>query len=105
MGRYFFTGGIMPGDDLLLHFQRDLKLEQQWRWNGSHYAKTCEAWLENMDANRQRILPLFEECYGRSDAKMWFSRWRIFFMACAELFAYHNGNEWWVSHYLFEQNR
>ncbi len=104
MSRHFFSGGIMPGDDLLVHYQDDLKLACQWRWNGLHYAKTCNSWLANMDHQRDAILPLFEETYGRDKAELWFVRWRLFFLACAELFDYRGGDEWWVSHYLFEKH-
>jgi cyclopropane-fatty-acyl-phospholipid synthase len=103
MGRHFFTGGMMPSDDLLVRYQHDLRLVNQWRWNGGHYARTCNAWLANVDRQRREIMPLFEETYGAADAAKWFVRWRLFFIACAELFGYHGGNEWWVSHYLFER--
>jgi cyclopropane-fatty-acyl-phospholipid synthase len=54
-----------------------------------------------MDDRRERIMPILMQTYGEQDAEQWFQRWRIFFMACAELFAYDNGQEWFVSHYLF----
>ena len=103
MGRHFFSGGIMPSDDLPLRFQEDLTLLSHWRWNGTHYGKTANAWLANMDRKRQAILPVLEQTYGASQAEMWFQRWRIFFMACAELFGHDDGREWYVGHYLFEQ--
>jgi cyclopropane-fatty-acyl-phospholipid synthase len=103
MGRHFFTGGVMPSDDLLPRYQDDLALTRQWRWNGRHYEKTCHAWLANMDAGRESIMPLMSATYGEADSRKWFMRWRLFFMACAELFAYRAGEEWWVSHYLFEK--
>jgi cyclopropane-fatty-acyl-phospholipid synthase len=103
MSRYFFSGGIMPSDNLPLHFQSHLKFQQRWRWNGTHYGRTAEAWLQNMDANKANIWPVLEQTYGTDQAGIWWGRWRIFFMACAELFAYDNGQQWWVSHYLFER--
>ena len=103
MSQYFFSGGIMPSDDLPLHFQDDLRLINKWRWNGQHYEKTANAWLANMDANREAITPLLEHTYGKANAEVWRQRWRIFYMACAELFGYDNGQEWWVSHYLFRK--
>ena len=105
MSRYFFSGGMMPSDDLPMHFQDELKLEKRWRWNGSHYQKTSEAWLQNLDANRDTLWPLLENTYGHDFAKMWFMRWRMFFLAVAELFGYRDGNEWFVSHYLFSKRK
>ena len=100
MGRYFFTGGLMPAADTLLHFQRDLCIEQQWRLSGQHYEKTANAWLINQDAHRAQIMPVLEATYG-ADATLWWQRWRMFWMACAELFGYDHGNEWLVGHYRF----
>jgi len=99
MGRYFFTGGIMPSDDLLWHLDVGLKIEAHWRVNGGHYKQTAETWLANMNVERETILDIFREVYGHENSKRWFQRWRIFFMACAELFGYRNGHEWVVSHY------
>ena len=98
MARHFFTGGMMPALDLLGSLEGLLRVEEQWAVNGVHYEKTCRAWLTRQDACRDRILPLFEAVYGR-DAARWFERWRLFFLACAELFAYAGGTEWLVGHY------
>ncbi len=103
MSRYFFSGGIMPSDELPLLFQDRLRLLERWRWDGRHYERTLNTWLEQMDAARPRVWPILEQTYGADQAAAWWMRWRIFFMACAELFGYRNGQEWWVSHYLFER--
>ena len=103
MSKHFFTGGIMPSDDLLLYFQSDLQLREHWHVPGVHYQKTAEAWLANMDRARASILPLFESTYGRADARKWWVYWRVFFMSCAELWGYRGGEEWIVSHYLFQR--
>jgi cyclopropane-fatty-acyl-phospholipid synthase len=105
MSRHFFTGGIMPSDDLLLYFQSDLQLRSHWHVPGVHYQKTSEAWLANMDRGRAVLMPLFEDTYGPRDARKWWVYWRVFFMSCAELWGYRGGGEWLVSHYLFQRRR
>ncbi|MEO7773557.1 MAG: class I SAM-dependent methyltransferase [Steroidobacteraceae bacterium] len=103
MARYFFTGGIMPSHNLLLHFQRDQELLEQWSVDGRHYQLTSEAWLANMDAARPGILPILAETYGQDAAQRWWVYWRVFFMSCAELWGFAGGGEWQVSHYLFRK--
>jgi cyclopropane-fatty-acyl-phospholipid synthase len=102
MSRHFFSGGMMPSAALPLHFQDHLRLERQWNWSGTHYQKTANAWLSNLDRNRAQVLPILEAAYGREAAAIWLQRWRIFFMACAELWGFGGGDEWFVSHYLFQ---
>lgn len=101
MSQYFFTGGLMPAFDTLLHFQRDLTLEEQWRVNGTHYERTSNHWLANQDRHAAEVLKVLEGAYGAEQAKRWHQRWRMFWMACAELFGYRDGNEWGVGHYRF----
>jgi len=103
MSRHFFSGGIMPSVDLPLRFGDDLVIDRRWSWNGKHYAKTSRAWLDNMDARRNHIMPILRDTYGEDQADRWWMRWRMFYMACEELFAYAGGNEWFVSHYLFRK--
>jgi cyclopropane-fatty-acyl-phospholipid synthase len=103
MSRYFFSGGIMPSADLPLRFGDHLTIDKRWHWSGRHYSKTCEAWLEKMDANKEHIMPVLAECYGTENAGLWWQRWRIFFMACSELFSFNDGSEWYVGHYLFRK--
>jgi cyclopropane-fatty-acyl-phospholipid synthase len=103
MAQHFFTGGQMPSDDLLLQFQRDVTLVDRWRVSGTHYEKTSNAWLARMDRRRSTLLPLMAGTYGDAETLRWWTRWRVFFMACAELFGYRDGREWMVSHYLFRR--
>lgn len=103
MTTHFFTGGTMPSADLLHFFQDDLVLRRQWWVSGRHYARTCEDWLAKMNASRTEIWPGLEDTYGKEKAQMWFYRWQVFYLACAELFAWKNGEVWGVSHYLFDK--
>lgn len=103
MGKYFFTGGIMPSADTLLHFQQDVSIEQRWLVSGEHYEKTSNHWLANQDANHDEIMQIMKNTYGEADAKRWFNRWRMFWLSCAELFGLEDGNEWLVAHYLFSK--
>lgn len=105
MGKYFFTGGLMPSTDTLLHFQDHLKIEKRWLVDGKGYEKTANAWLDKLDKNYEQILEIFKATYETEDAKISLQRWRIFYMACAELFGYKSGSEWFVSHYLFENGK
>jgi cyclopropane-fatty-acyl-phospholipid synthase len=101
MGRYFFTGGLMPAADTLLHFQQHLRLQQQWRLSGKHYQRTANHWLENQDRHHDAVMAVLSETYGKHQAARWQQRWRMFWMACAELFGYRDGNEWLLGHYRF----
>lgn len=104
MSRHFFTGGIMPAENLLSHFQDDLQLEEQCRVSGLHYARTCEAWLQKLDRTRPELLRILDASQNSSPADVQLQRWRMFFMACAELFRYGNGEEWFVGHYRFRKH-
>ena len=103
MGRYFFTGGLMPAADTLLHFQRELRIEQRWLLPGTHYQKTSDHWLANQDANRDEVMAVLSAAYGPQEAARWHQRWRMFWMSCAELFGYDGGREWLVAHYRFSK--
>lgn len=103
MTRYFFSGGTMPSADLFHYFQEHLILENQWAVSGAHYEKTSNAWLENMHRHEKELKPLLASTYGEAEMTRWWVYWKVFFMACAELWGYHGGDEWFVSHYLFHK--
>ena len=99
MSRYFFTGGLMPSARLLGEFQDELRLVQHWWIEGTHYERTANHWLAGMDARRAEILEVFRSGYG--EPAIWFQRWRMFYLAVAEMFGYRQGSEWGVAHYRF----
>jgi cyclopropane-fatty-acyl-phospholipid synthase len=105
MGRYFFTGGIMPSAEMLKRFGDRMRVTKHFMWTGSHYQRTSEAWLRNLDRHRDEVIRAFTPLYGSAEARRWLHRWRMFFLAVAELFGYENGEEWYVSHYLMEPAR
>jgi cyclopropane-fatty-acyl-phospholipid synthase len=101
MGRYFFTGGLMPSTDTLLRFQEHMQVQAQWLLDGTHYQRTAQHWLANHDAHREAVMETLRKAYGAAGAALWNQRWRMFWMACAELFGYAGGQEWVVAHYRF----
>ncbi len=98
MAREFFSGGMMPSDGLLLEHPEDLLVEERWRVGGLHYHRTCEHWLARLDAAREAVLAIFSATYGAPQAARWLQRWRLFFLACSELFRWRDGEAWWVVH-------
>jgi cyclopropane-fatty-acyl-phospholipid synthase len=101
LGRHFFTGGLMPSADTLLHFQRHLHIESTWRVSGRHYERTANLWLQNQDSRAPDVTRVLREVYGARLASLWFQRWRMFWMSCAELFGYDGGREWFVAQQRF----
>ena len=102
MTKYFFQGGIMPSKDIFQYFEDELEIINQWDINGNHYSKTCKAWLNNHYKNKKKILDIFDKHYD--EPKIWFNRWRIFFLSCEAFFALNNGKEYFVAHYLFKKS-
>lgn len=102
MARHFFSGGQMPSKQLFSYFNSSLCIDKIWEISGTHYAMTSLNWLHNMDRSKSRIMSIFQQTYGKEAKKFWIY-WRLFFMACEELFAFNNGNEWQVYHYLLSK--
>jgi cyclopropane-fatty-acyl-phospholipid synthase len=104
MSDNFFTGGTMPSDDLLLYFAHDFAVLNHWRVDGTHYERTSNAWLSTLDRHWQngQLAPVLRQAYGTGKEREWYINWRLFFLACAELWGYERGQEWIVSHYLFQ---
>ena len=103
MARYFFSGGQMPSYDLFSFFNNDIQIKERWKVSGLHYSKTCRYWLNNMDKNIKEIKLIFDEVYGNKSDQFWIY-WRLFFIACEELFSFNKGKEWQVYHYLFHKS-
>jgi cyclopropane-fatty-acyl-phospholipid synthase len=105
MAQTFFTGGTMPSDDLLLHFQRDLTLLRHWCLDGTHYVQTLRAWLRNLDARQPEVRKIMSSVYGSHNETRWLVNWRLFFIVCSEVWNLGQGSEYLISHYLFEKGR
>ena len=105
MSDNFFSGGTMPSDDLLLYFAQDFAVQQHWRVNGTNYEKTSNGWLKYLDQawKAGTLKPVLAQAYGEGDEYKWYVNWRLFFLACAELWGLDGGEAWIVSHYLFER--
>ena len=103
MVRDFFTGGMMPSFDWLRHHNQHLEVQADWWIDGVHYQRTCDAWLDKLTGNRDRVLPILEGTYGRGLGKRWYHRWRMFYMACAELFGLDEGGQWGVAHSFLQK--
>ena len=100
MAKNFFSGGVMPAFDLPLSFPEHLSVIQQWRINGKNYALTAKSWLERLDKNKAAAEAALSFGSNPATVSIQFQRWRLFLMACEELFGYREGNEWFVGHYL-----
>lgn len=101
MGRYFFTGGMMPSESLPLFINSPLRIDKYWRVNGSHYSKTARDWRVSLETNKADVIKICDLIYG--DGIKWYSRWRIFYLACEMLFGFKKGREWFVGHYRFKK--
>jgi cyclopropane-fatty-acyl-phospholipid synthase len=105
MARHFFTSGLMPAADTLLYFQDDLHIDRRWNVSGKNYQQTARAWLNNLDTRRKEAAAALQDVYGDGEISRSIQRWRMFFMACEELFGYRDGREWLVCHYLFSKRQ
>ncbi|KAI5826506.1 S-adenosyl-L-methionine-dependent methyltransferase, partial [Schizophyllum commune Tattone D] len=108
MAKNFFSGGTMPSHDLFLYFQTYITLERSWYLPGTHYARTLEDWLKLQDSKKREGLAALRRAavaQGRDpiEGDKTFNRFRVFYMACAELFAMDDGQRWGVGHYLFRR--
>ena len=102
MAQTFFSGGTMPSDDLLHYFQEDLKLVEHWRVDGRHYERTLNTWLKKLDSQKAAVRQVIAQTYGPQNETRWLANWRLFFLACSEVWGLRAGKEYLVSHYLFE---
>ena len=98
IAQHFFTGGLMPAQDLPRRVSPHFSVEEEWRWPGIHYRRTALEWLTNFDAARRDVDRILARVYG-DDAALWRRRWRLFFLATAGLFGHAGGAEWGVGHY------
>ena len=105
MTEHFFSGGNFKFADYFLHTQEHFRVAERWAVDGMHYAKTCEAWLQRMDQHKPVALKLLASIYGKPHATTWWVRWRLFYLSCAELFKFNNGQEWFVTHTLLQNRR
>jgi len=104
MAKNYFTGGSMPSYDTFLFFQRNLRIQNTWMMNGTHYSKTLEAWLQLMKDKESEISKIFAKEYGQNEVQKQLNNWKLFYIMSSEAFAYNKGNDWCVAHYTFKRN-
>ena len=98
----FFTAGRMPSHELILRFQHDLEVRESWALSGTHYARTLGAWLGRLDQNADRARELLGQAVGAERAERALAGWRLFLLSTQQMWGWHGGREWMVSHYLLE---
>ncbi|MFM8387591.1 MAG: SAM-dependent methyltransferase [Planctomycetia bacterium] len=98
MARHFFTGGLMPAADLLGRLSIPFRVEEAWTVDGRHYAQTAARWRENLDRERAEVERILAGAGAGGEAHLAAGRWRLFFLACEELFGFDKGREWPVVH-------